>query len=151
MAACPLCGGGLVSSGTCRGGCPLAGTCQLQCCPECGYQTVDESRSMVARLVRRLFGGTALDTASESGMPVEACAPQRGATLADLRPGEEAEVGDYGEMPEARQVRLAALGMAPGDRVRVVQRRPVPVIRVGETEIALGEEILSQVALARRG
>jgi hypothetical protein len=29
--------------------------CHLVCCPNCGYQMVDESKSGIARLLRRLL------------------------------------------------------------------------------------------------
>ena len=32
--------------------CPLQGGCQLVCCPACGYEMVDPSRSGLARLVK---------------------------------------------------------------------------------------------------
>lgn len=36
--------------------CPLAKGCSLVCCPACGYETVDERRSGLARLALRLLG-----------------------------------------------------------------------------------------------
>ena len=48
-------------------------------------------------------------------------------------------------MPEARMARLSAFGLVPGTTVMVRQRRPVPVIAVGQTELAVNEEILAQI------
>jgi Fe2+ transport system protein FeoA len=48
-------------------------------------------------------------------------------------------------MPAARRARLGAFGIAPGGTVLLVQRRPVPVIRVGETDLAIGAEILDEM------
>ena len=139
-ARCPLCGGAIVPTSHCVV-CPLAGACRVQCCPRCGYQTVDESRSVAARLVRRLLGGFA----SRPPAVGADSAPHLRRSLADLLPGDEAEVSALGDMPESRLLRLTALGLLPGDRVRLVQRQPVPVIRIDETEIALGSEILGQI------
>lgn len=52
---CALCGyefdrGNLA----CYGKCPLAAGCHIICCPNCGYQTVDESRSGSVNLLLRL-------------------------------------------------------------------------------------------------
>lgn len=52
---CPLCGFHFDESArTCQAGCPLAAVqgCQLICCPNCGYQMVDEAKSGLARLLR---------------------------------------------------------------------------------------------------
>jgi Fe2+ transport system protein FeoA len=38
--------------------------------------------------------------------------------------------------------------VVPGSRVEVVQRRPAPVVRMGETEIALGLDILEHIEVA---
>jgi Fe2+ transport system protein FeoA len=136
MVTCPLCAHRFIPADGCRSGCPLAGACHLQCCPRCGYQTPDESRSRLARLVRRLFGTPPVPAGAGA---TTAC------SLADLPPGAVAEVRRFGPMPAARLMRLASLGIAPGDRIRLVQRRPVPVVRVEETEIALGEDILAEI------
>ncbi|HET7772155.1 MAG TPA: FeoA domain-containing protein [Chloroflexota bacterium] len=145
-ARCPLCGGPIAPISHCVV-CPLAGACQVQCCPRCGYQTVDETRSAAARLVRRLFGAFA------SHHPVDEAAAGPGVrrSLADLLPGEEAEISALGDMPESRLLRLTALGLLPGDRVRLVQRQPVPVIRIDETEVALGSDIHSQIYVGVAG
>ncbi len=58
---CPLCGHGFDETRmSCVAVCPLARVqgCNLLCCPNCGYQMVDERKSGVARLLRRLLGGT---------------------------------------------------------------------------------------------
>ena len=59
---CPLCQTEFDETRqTCQAGCPLASLqgCQLVCCPHCGYQMVDERRSGVARLLRRLWPAAA--------------------------------------------------------------------------------------------
>ena len=52
---CALCGyefnGGTLA---CYGKCPLAAGCHLVCCPNCGHQTVDESRSGTVAMLRKL-------------------------------------------------------------------------------------------------
>ncbi|MBI4728866.1 MAG: hypothetical protein HY775_05110 [Acidobacteria bacterium] len=55
MSRCALCGLSFdpAASG-CRGSCPVAGGCAVVCCPRCGYQTVDESRSRLAARIDRL-------------------------------------------------------------------------------------------------
>jgi DtxR family Mn-dependent transcriptional regulator len=44
-----------------------------------------------------------------------------------------------------RLMRLGGLGLSPGARLQLVQIRPVPIVRVGETDLALETEIASEV------
>ena len=117
--------------------------CQLICCPNCGYQVVDENKSRLARFlrwmwpVRRRNGRRAPRTRSG--------ATQRLVCLADVHLGVAVEVDQFDRMPPGRLARLSAFGLVPGSQVRLLQRRPAPVIRIGETDLALSAEIISQI------
>jgi len=51
---CALCGHEFSADDVrCSPSCPLAGGCPVVCCPRCGYQTLDESRSVLVRLARK--------------------------------------------------------------------------------------------------
>ena len=51
---CALCGHEFTQEeALCNPACPMAGGCPVICCPQCGYQTTDESRSTLARLARK--------------------------------------------------------------------------------------------------
>jgi hypothetical protein len=51
---CALCGHEFTpDEARCSPACPLAGGCPVVCCPRCGYQTLDESRSVLVRLARK--------------------------------------------------------------------------------------------------
>lgn len=53
---CPLCGSDFDPDDLrCHSGCPIAEVqgCNLVCCPNCGYEMVDERKSSLARLLRR--------------------------------------------------------------------------------------------------
>ena len=48
---CRLCGHAFDPGAlACHAGCPLGSRCSLICCPSCGYQTVDESKSDTHRV-----------------------------------------------------------------------------------------------------
>ncbi|MGE5226448.1 MAG: FeoA domain-containing protein [Planctomycetaceae bacterium] len=137
---CRLCGHVFDASAlACHAGCPLGARCSLICCPNCGYQVVDESKSGLAKALARWFGRNEDDAAS-SRRPDDVGVP-----LTHVATGEEVVVHRLGEMPSGRASRLTAYGLTPGTAVAVLQRRPVPVVRVGETEIAISEEILAQI------
>ena len=55
---CPLCGCEFDETDhSCLTHCPMASIqgCNLVCCPNCGYQMVDETKSGAAKLLRRLL------------------------------------------------------------------------------------------------
>ncbi len=67
---CPLCGHEFDESDrACVASCPMASLqgCHLVCCPQCGYQMVDESKSGIARLLRKVFPATPQGGAREPG------------------------------------------------------------------------------------
>lgn len=114
--------------------------CNLICCPNCGYQAVDAEHSALARMLGRLF------PSKKAAAPVPAPADAAGSVpLSHLAKGATGEVRSLTGMPEGRLARLSAFGLVPGTPVTVKQRRPVPVIGIGETEVAVTEEVLAQI------
>lgn len=54
MIRCALCGYTFDEQAmACHTRCPMSARCAIICCPNCGYQVVDESKSGSAALVRR--------------------------------------------------------------------------------------------------
>ena len=52
---CQLCGYEFDKTNlACHASCPLAKGCAIICCPNCGYQVVDEERSGMVNTVRKL-------------------------------------------------------------------------------------------------
>jgi Fe2+ transport system protein FeoA len=142
---CQLCGFEFeTATMVCHGECPLGSHCNLICCPNCGYQVVDESKSLVTRLLRRV---------GVSATPPKPIIPLRrrpqadgpGVPLTHIPVGREVEIQSLDETVPPRLAKLTIFGLVPGSMVEVLQRRPSPVIRIGETELALGEEILEQI------
>lgn len=140
---CRLCGHRFdAASLACHASCPLGARCSLICCPNCGYQVVDESRSGVARLLRRVLR-TGDDHAEER--PARDDRDPSTVPLSHVRQGAAVEVRRFEEMSAARLSRLTGFGLAPGTVVTLRQRRPVPVVAIGETELALSEEIARRI------
>ena len=50
-----------------------------------------------------------------------------------------------------RSDRLAGLGIIPGSEVVVLQRRPAFVVEVGETTLAIGEEVAEHILVEMEG
>ena len=83
-----------------------------------------------------------------AGAPVpdpEACADCDTLSLAELTVGSAGTVSCLLEPASAVSVKLAALGILPGVRIRVVQRHPAHVIRIGYAEIALDAALAVRV------
>ena len=144
---CRLCGHEFDAARlACHAGCPLGSHCSLICCPNCGYQTVDEGKSALGRLVRRLVGAeppphpARARPFADGGEPI--------VPLTHVPAGVEVEVRGVESRPgeaAGRLARLSTYGIVPGSRVAVVQRRPAAVLRAGETDLALGDDLLERI------
>ena len=138
---CPLCGFEFERADTlCSHGCPLGAACHLARCPACEYEFPEKPAAV--SWVRRLLGRTQ--------DPPPACPGDGMLTVKDLRPGELAEIlGLAGESP-ARRNNLAVFGLVPGSEVRLLQRYPSFVLRIGETVLALDGEVAGDIVVRRR-
>ena len=132
---CPLCGAGMGSGTAGCANCPLAFSCDLLRCESCGYQFPRASKLMAwaRRLLRR---------------PVDL--EPRPATLDDVPQGATCVVAAVAGDARLR-VRLAHLGLAEGASVRVDQRRPALVLRVGATRFAVEPDIARRVTVHASG
>lgn len=70
-------------------------------------------------------------------------------SLCDLQPGQSAEVAKIDSEDSGRLLKLSALGLVPGSRVRLQQRYPAFVVWVGETQLSLDREV-ARVILLRK-
>lgn len=69
--------------------------------------------------------------------------------LADLKPGEEGRVVFITPKSRSRLERLSALGLIPGSVVKLAQKHPSFVLGIGETTLALDEEIVREIYVKR--
>ena len=136
---CPLCGYEYDEHAVaCHAACPMNKGCTMLCCPQCGYQMVDESKT-AAGWLRRLWKGRARG-------PLQAVAGAR--RLSDLAPGQSGQVMTIATQQAARLDRLSALGVVPGSQVTVRQRTPAFILRVGETELCVDESIAREILMS---
>ena len=71
-------------------------------------------------------------------------------TLDRLERGREAAVVDVRSTDPARLDRLACYGLVPGSMVRLEQKRPALVVRIGETEISVDTDVARQIVVRPR-
>lgn len=90
--------------------------------------------------------------ACPDGVPVHAsngrCDDCDSALLTVLAPGEEATVACL-EAEGSAMAKLAALGILPGVRLRLVQRYPAFVFRLGFGEVAIDQALAGLVRVRR--
>lgn len=142
---CQLCGYEFNATNmACHTECPMGSRCNLICCPNCGYQVVDESKSFLARLLHRLWplSGTARNPRLRRG-PKHA---EKGTVpLTHIAVGREVEIDGFEDMPAGRLTQLSLFGLTSGSVIQILQRHPSPVIRIDQTELAIAEEIMEQI------
>ncbi|OQY48907.1 MAG: hypothetical protein B6242_01150 [Anaerolineaceae bacterium 4572_78] len=142
---CPLCGYEFkVETMACHDGCPMGSRCNLICCPNCGYQVVDESKSWFSNFLHDMFPflkktkppqrKQKRDSKGELLIP-----------LTHVAVGKMVEVSDMDELTSHRLTKLSVFGFVPGSQVEVLQHRPSPIIRIDQTELTLSKEILDQI------
>ena len=122
---CPLCGFSFkeVLGRSACGNCPMGGDCTWACCPNCGYALAPGRRG----------------------------APSAAKNLADLRPGDSAEIQDLDNSAGEGRVRAAmSLGLVPGVRVQMVRRHPTVLVKAGLRSLAL-DESLARVIILQSG
>jgi Fe2+ transport system protein FeoA len=108
--------------------------------------------TFVQRIRRTLLGGGEWKDSCEAGAPVPEPGGCRNVDCDSVRltavgRGGRGTVSCLEEPWTPEAAKLAALGLLPGVRVRVLQRRPVYVVRIGRTEIALDETLASRIRL----
>ena len=65
--------------------------------------------------------------------------------LSTVARGVEVEIHSLEGLDPRRLARLSLYGLVPGCTVSLVQHHPAPVVKVGETEVALERQILDQI------
>ncbi len=148
MITCALCGYEFdEKSMACHSQCPMSAGCAIICCPNCGYQVVDESKAWGVSLLRKMLSRRkrpAPSSAGNDGRDVR----RRTYSLDDLLPGESAEVVGISSADEGRLMKLSALGIAPGSRIRIVQHFPVCILWVGETQLSLDSSVAREILVS---
>ncbi len=86
-----------------------------------------------------------------TGVPVHEdgrCPECESSPLTQLRPGDEATVSCL-DAEGSAVAKLAALGVLPGARIRLVQRYPAFVFRLGYGEVAIDQALAAAVRVRR--
>lgn len=66
-------------------------------------------------------------------------------SLKSLKPGDIAQVTAIDTQNAARLHKLSALGLVPGSLIKLQQRHPAYVVRVGETQLSLDDDVACEI------
>lgn len=111
--------------------------------------------TIVERLKDRIRGAAGWKESCEAGAPVA----ERGGCshlscnsvlLTSMERGGRGAVSCLEEPWAPETAKLAALGILPGVRLRVVQRSPVWVLKVGRTELALDAQLAGRIRVVEQ-
>ena len=132
---CLLCGFEFDEHGlSCHSSCALNKHCHIICCPNCGYQVVDESKSGLVSALKRTLEHIPVKRFQRAPRP-----------LSDLKAGESGTVISIESASSSRLERLSLLGVAPGVHIQLQQRRPSFVLRVGFTELSVEKDVAREI------
>jgi Fe2+ transport system protein FeoA len=134
---CPLCSYEFeATTMACHSSCPFNESCGVICCPNCGYQIPDERKSHLAQILRRFIAHKRGQDEHLSVRP-----------LSTLLAGQSGRVVAIHSQNHARIERLNVLGLIPDAQVKVEQKRPTYVLRVGFTELSVDHEIADDILI----
>src|ERR1041385_8392172 len=120
----------------CHTSCPFNEHCAIICCPNCGYQVVDYSKSKLAETVRRILQRNTKSQRSER----PACCP-----LNQLIVGEAGKLVSIESNKANRVERLQIFGLIPGAQVILRQRYPEFILQVGHTELTVERDVAAEI------
>lgn len=105
---------------------------------------------MPLKMLKWLRGGSEWGSTCAHGAPVpeaDFCAALDcdSLCLTELRPGDTGSVSCLQNPASAAACKLAAMGVLPGAELRVVQRYPACVFRIGHSEFAVDDDMARHV------
>ena len=139
---CSMCGLDFEQTDSvCADSCPLGVACGHVRCPSCSFEFPAPGRA--SRWLGRIFGKT--NGNGNGNGHATALAGSVSATLDRLPSGARCRLQRLGCTSSGRRNTLTVFGMVPGTEIMLLQRHPSYVVRVGETELGLDEEIAREI------
>lgn len=144
---CPLCQHPFEGREACRN-CGLVKNCPLLRCPNCGYEFVEQSKtfSFFSKLAARWGSrGNGAKTCLPEGHDLQADV----FSLSEIPVSERCRLAFIARHRDSRSDRLAVYGLVAGSEIRVRQKSPATIIRIGETDLALDPEVVRDIFVTR--
>lgn len=133
---CSMCGLEFEKTETvCSHGCPMGLSCKHVRCPNCSFEFPEPPRAArwLQHVLRRRRDSVPRPTNGET------------VSLNRLRSGDRCLLQHLGCGSSGRRNTLTVFGMIPGTELTLLQRHPSYVVRIGETELGLDEEIAREI------
>lgn len=84
------------------------------------------------------------DPLRRKNTPIQATCP-----LAQIKPGQEVQVTEISPaLTPGKKAHLLAYGVTPGQRVKVLQNKPLTIVQIDFTELALDNELANAVQVS---
>jgi Fe2+ transport system protein FeoA len=107
--------------------CPVHSGCTTACCPNCGATNINPAASRLARWVEKLFSRPVKTTQTDPA----------GMTLDLVPEGKTARILRFGPIGVEQGRHLQAYGLLPGRAVLVLAHKPLTILQIEQTELAL--------------
>lgn len=114
--------------------CPVHSGCTTACCPNCGATNINPQGSRLARWLDKLFTRPATPAPAAAGLTLDR-APE-GKTVRILR---------FGPIGAEQGRHLQAYGLLPGRTVFILSHKPMTILQVEQTELALETSVAQSV------
>ena len=129
---------------TCHASCAFNKYCTIICCPNCGYQVVDDSRSRLANGARWMLRRLATPRQKHVVQPIAPSDPAQ-CPLSKMTPGTSGRVVSIVSDKPGRLERLQVFGLIEGARISLMQRHPEYIVEVGFTELTIERDVADQI------
>lgn len=128
----------------CHASCTFNKYCTIICCPNCGYQVVDESQSRLANGARWMLKRLAASKQKQTTQTITPADPTH-CPLSKMNPGTSGRVVAILSDKPGRLERLQVFGLIEGARISLMQRHPEYIVEVGFTELTIEWDVADQI------
>ena len=142
--SCPACGSEIVPAAACATGC-ASGGCALLACLSCGLSVPHPRRAPLAYRLARWWHRLQAPAQSGASAGTHRDSKAGSMPLPQLKTGLSARIQSIATGQDAMASRLAALGLVPGARILLRQRRPAVVLELDGALLALDAELATAI------
>lgn len=115
--------------------CPVHSGCTTACCPNCGATNINPQGSRLARWVEKLFARPGKSSRTDPA----------GLTLDLVPEGKTVRILRFGQIGAEQGRHLQAYGVLPGRAVLVLAHKPLTILQIEQTELALETNVAHAV------
>lgn len=148
---CDFCGA-VFEKDECRSGCescPMNRNCKKIKCPNCNYEMYPEPEHKTLGRIKNLFDLIGKSKKKSNRLNDNKSVNKKYVNLTELETGEKARILKINTNDLTKMRKLTAFGIMPGLDIIMIQRYPAFVVQIGFTQVALDEDIASEIIIDR--